>query len=290
MILVVDSGSFKSDWMFTPNGKKPERYRTQGINPFFTQEKEIVKIIQSFKEISPYVNDISEIYFFGSGCTSPDRREIVSNAVSHVFKNAFVSVDTDLIGSAYATCGDRPGFISTMGTGSNISFFDGENALPSRFGTGFILGDIGSGAWFGKKLVTDFLYDQMPSDISIEFAGTYEVNKEIVMKNVYQEPHPNAYLASFAPFLADHTSHDYITDMLCNGFEDFVKTNIFSYADYEDYECHFVGSIAYFYSEQLKVVCKNNHVRIGKIIQQPIQDLYAFVVEKETQKSNYLNL
>lgn len=289
MILVVDSGSFKSDWMFNPTGNEPLRYRTQGINPFFTQEKDIIKIIQSFKEINPYVSDISEIYFFGSGCTSPDRREIVSNAVSHIFKNAFVSVDTDLIGSAYATCGDQPGFTSTMGTGSNISFFDGENVLPSKFGTGFILGDLGSGAWFGKKLVTDYLYGRMPAEINLEFGATYEVTKESVMKHVYQEPNPNAYLASFAPFLADHTENSYISDILYDGFEEFVKTNIFSYADYQDYECHFVGSIAYFYNEQLRVICKNHNIRIGKIIQQPIEDLYAFVLEKEAQQSDYIN-
>lgn len=289
MILVVDSGSFKSDWMFNPSGRESLSYRTQGINPFFTPEKEIIKIIQSFKEIAPYINDISEIYFFGSGCTSPDRREIVSNAVTHVFKNAFVSVDTDLIGSAYATCGDQPGFISTMGTGSNISFFDGENVLASKFGTGFILGDLGSGAWFGKKLITDYLYGRMPSEISLEFGSVYDINKESVMKHVYQEPNPNAYLASFAPFLADHTENTYISDILYDGFEEFVKTNIFSYADYPDYECHFVGSIAYFYNEHLRVVCRNNNIRVGKIIQQPIQDLYAFVLEKETHQSSYIN-
>lgn len=289
MILVVDSGSFKSDWMFTPNGSEPLRYRTQGINPFFTQEKEIVKIIQSFKEITPYINNITEIYFFGSGCTSPDRREIVSNAVSHIFKNAFVSVDTDLIGSAYATCGARPGFISTMGTGSNISFFDGENVLPSKFGTGFILGDLGSGAWFGKKLVTDYLYGQMPSEINLAFGAAYEVNKENIMKHVYQEPNPNAFLASFAPFLAEHTDHSYVAGLLNDGFEEFVKTNVFSYADYQEYECHFVGSIAYFYNKQLRNVCKKHNIRIGKIIQQPIEDLYAFILEKEAQQSDYIN-
>src|SRR5690606_11688629 len=130
MIIVVDSGSYKSDWMFTPEGSKPLTFRTAGLNPFFIPEKEITRIIQNFKELTPYINDVTEIYFFGSGYTSPDRREIISNAVSQVFKNAFVSVDTDLIGSTYATCGDKPGLICTMGTGSNISFYDGKTVQP----------------------------------------------------------------------------------------------------------------------------------------------------------------
>jgi glucosamine kinase len=286
MIIVVDSGSYKSDWMFTPPNSNPLTYRTVGINPFFTSEKEIIKILQHFKEITPYIEDVTEIYFFGSGCTSPDRREIISNAVSFIFKNAFVSVDTDLIGSAYATCGNIPGLISTVGTGSNITFFDGKTVQPNKHGTGFILGDVGSGAWFGKKLITNYLYDLLPSELSTDFGTNYEVSKEIVINKVYQEPRPNSYLASFAPFMAKHIEHPYIINLLYQGFEEFVKTNISSYPDFQNHICHFVGSIAYFYKNQLRAVCEINGIRTGKIIRQPIQDLYAYVLEKETQATN----
>jgi len=283
MILVVDSGSYKSDWMLKPSDSVPVTFRTVGINPFFISEKEIIKIIQHLKELGPYVDKVTEIYFFGSGCTSPDRREIVSNAVSHVFKSAFISVDTDLIGSTYATCGDTPGFISTMGTGSNISYFDGKNVQPSKHGTGFILGDLGSGAWFGKKLVTDYLYDLLPSELSIDFGRTYDVNKETVIRKVYQESSANTYLASFAPFMSKHTDHPYVSSLLFSGFDEFVKTNIFSYPDFQQHVCHFVGSIAYYFNKELRTVCERNGVRVGKIIRQPIQDLYAYVLERETQ-------
>jgi len=283
MILVVDSGSYKSDWMLKPSDSDPVTFRTVGINPFFISEKEIIKIIQHLKELSPYVDKVTEIYFFGSGCTSPDRREIISNAVSHVFKNAFVSVDTDLIGSTYATCGDTPGFISTMGTGSNISYFDGKNVQPSKHGTGFVLGDLGSGAWFGKKLITDYLYELLPSELSIDFGGTYDVNKETVIRKVYQEPSANTYLASFAPFMSKHTEHPYVSSLLYSGFDEFVKTNIFSYPDFQQHVCHFVGSIAYYFNKELRTVCERNGVKVGKIIRQPIQDLYAYILERETQ-------
>ncbi len=288
MIIVVDSGSYKSDWMFTPAGGQALTFRTAGINPFFTPEKEIVRIIQHFKAIKPYIEEATEIYFFGSGCTSPDRREMVSNAVSAVFKNAFVSVDTDLIGSTYATCGDRPGIICTMGTGSNISFFDGETVQPSKHGTGFILGDLGSGAWFGKKLLTDYLYGLLPPELSDDFGARHDVTRENVIRHVYQEAHPNTYLASFAPFMSEHAEHPYISSLLYNGFEEFVKTNIFSYPDFQEHICHFVGSIAYFYSQPLYAVCENNGIKVGKIIRQPIQDLYDYVVERESKERNII--
>ena len=113
-----------------------------------------------------YGNEIKEIYFFGAGCSSPDRHEIVSNALSQLFPKSYISVDSDLLGSAYATCGHEKGLCCVLGTGSNISFFDGEDIHAGQHGLGYVLGDEGSGTWFGKALVTDFLYGRMPARIS----------------------------------------------------------------------------------------------------------------------------
>src|SRR5690606_10987315 len=118
MILVADSGSSQSDWMLAlPDGERLA-FTTKGLNPFFVNEKDIAKIVQNAAEILPYADQITEVYFFGSGCTSPDRREIVSNALSQLFTHAFIAVDTDLVGAAYATCGNHKGYIATLGTGS----------------------------------------------------------------------------------------------------------------------------------------------------------------------------
>lgn len=281
MILVVDSGSYKSDWMFTPEGAPPITLRTKGLNPFFVPEKEIIKIIQHFTEITPYIAQVSEIYFFGSGCTSPDRRELVSNALSAIFKNAFVSVDTDLIGSAYATCGEDPGFIASIGTGSSLSYFDAKEVQPSKIGLGYVLGDIGSGTWFGKKLVTAYLYRSMPKDLREAFQADYNVDKETVIEQVYNQPTPNVYLASFAPFMSNHRHHPYIQQLLLTGFDKFLQTSILAYPSYKESTFHFVGSIAYYFDKALRHVCENNQVSVGKIIRQPIQHLYKFVLERE---------
>lgn len=279
MILVVDSGSYKSDWMFHSEGKDLQ-LRAKGINPFFTSEKDAIKIVQQIHEIKPFVNQISEIYFFGSGCTSPDRREIISNALSYVFPNAFVSVDTDIIGSAYATCGNSGGFIATMGTGSNISFFDGESIQPGKQGLGYVLGDIGSGAWFGINLVTSFLYGTLPHELHLDFEKRFALNKEKVMENVYQKPNPNVYLASFAPFLSEHRNHPIVSALIDKGFEEFVQSNIYLYPDHSKINCHFVGSIAFHFKEELIKVCERHHIKTGKIIKQPIQDLYQYVLQQ----------
>jgi glucosamine kinase len=281
MILVADSGSSKSDWILALPDSKPLAFSTKGLNPFFVNEKEIERVIQNVPEIIPYIDEVSEVYFFGSGCSSPDRRELVSNALSRLFTNAFIDVEIDLIGSAYATCGDRKGYIATLGTGSDISFFDGEKVLPSKQGIGFVLGDEGSGAWFGKHLVRTFLYGSLPPELHRAFASKYGINKEQVIRQLYQKPSPNTYLASFAPFMSEHIEHPYISELLTTGFEEYVQTCIRPLPDYREYNCHFVGSIAYHFQDLLKLVCEAHGVQVGTILKSPIQELFNYIFERE---------
>lgn len=281
MILVADSGSSKTDWLLSIPQQEPISFKTAGLNPYFLTEKEITKIIHDqVPDMVAYADNIEEIYFFGAGCSSPDRHEIVSNAISQLFGRAFISVDSDLLGCAYATCGREKGICCVMGTGSNISFFDGENIHDGQHGLGFVLGDEGSGTWFGKALITDFLYGNMPADVSQKFDKAYGLNKEIVIKNVYQKPNANTYLASFSRFISEIKSTPYGQSLLERGLQEFIETNIKSYPEYHRYKCHFVGSIAYTFSEELTALCHQQGVKTGKIIKQPINDLMAFILKR----------
>jgi len=279
MLLVADSGSSKADWILTLSDTETIPFRTSGINPFFLSEKDIIKIFQNTPEIQHYTDQVKEIYFFGAGCSSPDRREHISNALSKIFKNAFVSVDIDIIASIYATAGNSKGICCIIGTGSNITYFDGSKIHESKHGLGYILGDEGSGTWLGRQLITSFLYGKMPADLSANFNKNYKIDKESIIKHVYQEPAPNFYLASFAPFLSENISHPFIIDILKRGFSEFIETNIKSYPDYKDQTCHFVGSIAYHFSDILEELCTANEIKVGKILKHPIEELSRFILK-----------
>lgn len=284
MILVADSGSSKTDWLLSQPKQSPKEFRTPGLNPYFLTEKEIVKVLQEkATDLIAYGANVTEIYFFGAGCSSPDRHEIVSNALSMLFPKAYISVDSDLLGSAYATCGHEKGLCCVLGTGSNISFFDGEEIHSGQHGLGFVLGDEGSGTWFGKTLITDFLYGNMPDDIHFKFDKTYGLTKEIIIQNVYQKPRANSYLASFARFLNVIRSSDYGQVTLKQGLLEFIETNIKSYPQYNQYKCNFVGSIAFVFADELKVLCEANNIKVGKIIRQPIHDLLDFILTREEE-------
>ena len=282
MILVADSGSSKTDWLLAVDQQEPLQFKTGGLNPYFLTEKEMVKILQNQgAELVAHTADITEIYFFGAGCSSPDRHEILTNALSQLFPKAYISVDSDLLGCAYATCGHEKGLCCVLGTGSNISFFDGEDIHSGKHGLGYVLGDEGSGTWFGKALITDFLYGNMPADIHAQFDQSYTLNKEIVINHVYQQQEANSYLASFAKFLNGIRTTEYCQSLLTRGFQEFIDTNIKSYPQYHRYKSHFVGSIAFVFADELKALWAANEVQVGKIIKQPIFDLMQFIVNRD---------
>lgn len=281
MILVADSGSTKTDWILATPNQPDLKFTTAGINPFFLSEKEIFKIIHKQESLVAEAENVTEIYFFGAGCSSPDKREIVSNVLSQIFKQAYVSVDNDLLGSAYATCGEKPGLCCILGTGSNVTYFDGENIFDGKHGLGYVLGDEGSGSCFGKKLITDYLYGNMPKEESSLFAQKYNVDKEAVITHVYHKPRANFYLASFATFLSDIKSGDYCKKLVKQGLTEFVETNIITHQDYQKLNCHFVGSIAWNLKSELQEICALYKVNVGKILNHPIQDLANFLLKRE---------
>ncbi|WP_240618494.1 N-acetylglucosamine kinase [Pedobacter yonginense] len=280
MILVADSGSSKTDWMGYFNGETIT-FNTPGINPYFLSEQEITKLISKNETVMEFALEVKEIYFFGAGCSSPDKHEVVSNGLSAVFSNAFISVDHDLLGSVYATCGDAEGLNCILGTGSNICYFDGEKIHDGHHGLGYVLGDEGSGTFFGKKVLLSYLYKKMPSDLVAEFKKTFATEKEQIITNVYQKPFPNIYLASFSRFMANHKSHPFIQNILKTGFQEFVDTNVKDYSRHKKVPCHFVGSIAYYYQDELKQVLAENGIEAGKILQKPIEELFNFILLKE---------
>ncbi len=280
MIVVADSGSSKTDWMvYSPN--EIFSFHTQGINPYFLNSQDILKILNKNKGLLQLAGEVREVYFFGSGCSTPDKHEIVSNGLSSFFANAFISVDHDLMGSVYATCGDQEGLSCILGTGSNICYYDGVNLERGKHGLGYVLGDEGSGTYFGRKVLLSYLYKTMPVELQQFFKTTYEVSKEIIIENIYQKPFPNSYLATFSRFMIAHKAHPFIQQMLKDGFQEFVDTHIKDYKQYKRLTCSFVGSISYYYREELMEVCQQNQVKVGKILQKPIEGIFDYILKRE---------
>ena len=246
MIVIADSGSTKTDWCLGNTKTNSRTVRTGGINPFHQSVDEIKEVIAS--TLIPQLGDTTEfttIYFYGAGCI-PEKTNIVKTALAQNFPKANILVESDLLGAAHALCGKTAGIACILGTGSNSCFYDGEKITANISPLGYILGDEGSGAVLGKRLVGDLLKHQLPDDLCQDFLKEYDLTPALILDKVYRQPLANRFLAGLTPFLFAHKHRPEIRNLLISCFTDFFTRNVMQY-EYHDILVHFTGSIAFLY-------------------------------------------
>ena len=275
-ILIADSGSTKTEWVLLQGSDTILRTTTQGINPFMLDEAEIESILST--ELLPQLKEsgpINDIYFYGAGCRGA-MTQVVCEALRHVLDmRERVEVESDLLGAARAVCGHADGLACILGTGSNSCLFtDGEikdNVSP----LGFILGDEGSGAVLGRRLVGDVLKRQLPENVVEDFHRQYAMTADDIIRRVYRETFPNRFLASFAPFLSAHREEPAIHALLVDEFCRFFRRNADHYQR-KDLKVNLVGSIAYHFSAEVEEAARLCGYTVGRTLKAPMDGLVEF--------------
>ena len=275
-MLIIDSGSTKADWAYIIDDEV-SFFQTEGINPLFQSTEEMVEIIRKSIPGLNLSGSIGSIYFYGASCSSDERIAKVSTAFEHVFASSNISVTHDLLGAARATCGHSKGIIGILGTGSSAGSYDGQNILRATRSLGYILGDEGSGAWFGKQFISRYLYGQLDEQLRSSFRSEFpELDVDLVIDRVYRQPNPNRFLASFMQFIGRNKHHSYIKEMLKDGFDQFLKIHVISNKEAVGTRVHFVGSVAYYFQDELRSSLRSNHLKAGNILKKPIDGLVEF--------------
>lgn len=275
MILIADSGSTKTDWCVVLDGTPIKRITTKGINPFFQPEEEIqqeltISLLPQLPE-----RTVNSVYFYGAGCT-PEKAPILRRAIADslsVVGN--IKAHSDMLAAARGLCGHEAGIACILGTGSNSCFYNGEDIVNNISPLGFILGDEGSGAVLGKLLVGDILKNQLSPAIKEAFLKQFDLTAPEIIDRVYRQPFPNRFLASLSPFIAQHLEEPAIRALVFNSFTAFLRRNVMQY-DYEKYPVHFIGSVAACYKEILQEAALEMGIRIGKILQSPMEGLIQY--------------
>jgi N-acetylglucosamine kinase-like BadF-type ATPase len=279
MKLIVESGSTKADWALVDEGGNiAATFDTMGFNPFFHASEFIGKEIRKNSALTNTAPNVNEVYFYGAGCSSDHYKQIVAHGLMLVFTKASIYVDHDLVAAAYSTYKGKACISCIIGTGSNSCYFDGHTLHEEVPALAYILGDEGSGSYLGKRLLADYLYKKLPQEIADDFEGSYILSKAIIFENVYQKPHANVYLASFTPFINKHKSHPHFHQMVYNGMKLFLQNHVCCFPNYQNIPIHFVGSVAYHFSEVLEEAAKDLGITISSIIKHPIEHLVAYHV------------
>ncbi len=280
MILIAESGSTKTDWVLIDNNNEKQYFKTIGFNPFFHSTEFIVSTVKQNKELTSNFDQISKVFFYGAGCSSVEMNQIVLNALKKLFPIADSIVDHDLLACALATYEDEPSISCILGTGSNSCYFDGYKIREEVPAIAYVLGDEGSGAYYGKKILRDYLYNQLPEDIKYGLENELQINKSTIFEQVYMKPHANVYLASFMKFISKFKDTNYVTNMVKEGMNEFIKIHVCCFPESKHVKTHFIGSISKIYENELKFAAQKNNIILGNIIQKPVENLVHYHMRK----------
>ena len=281
MILIADGGSTKADWIAINDEKNEEfRVRTLGLNPAVVPEEELHNRIINMFQLINVKYDVEEIHFYGAGCGTPKPIEILKKILESIFTNAKVNISEDLLAAVYASSGDTEGIVCILGTGSNSCYFDGETLEVASPSLGYTVMDEASGNYFGKILLRDYFYKKMPKAIAEKFATQFDLEVDLIKYNLYRQPNPNMYLASFAKFMFEFKSEKYIKRVIKKGFQSFFKYRILPFQKDANTPIYFIGSIAFYFRDLLDKVASKHDLKITEVIQRPIDNLVQYHKEK----------
>lgn len=282
MIIIADSGSTKTDWRIINQDGSIDQAKTMGFNPFYVGEEEISKELQA--NLVPQVNGIpNKVYFYGSGCSSETNKSIIKNALQAIWSKIDVDVDNDLLAAARALCLDEEGIACILGTGSNSCDYNGKEIIKNIPPLGYILGDEGSGAYLGKKLLQEYLRGAMPTHIAQKIDKRFGLSIDEVLTKTYKEPLPSRFLASFAKFIFQNIKDPYLHNLVYNAFSMFFENNVMQYENYEKKKVHFAGSIAFYFCNILRQVANDKNIVMKNIVESPIAGLTLYHQKLQSQ-------
>ena len=273
-ILIADSGATKTDWCLTREGEILQRFSGKGISPVYQTEEEIAGEISNHVYPILKEREIDAIHFYGTGCI-PEKIALVRNAIHKSLPIDSINIYSDLVAATHSLCGHQPGIACILGTGSNSCEWSGSEIINQVSPLGFIVGDEGSGATLGRQLVGDALKNQLTPGLKEKLLEEYNLTPALIIERVYRQPFPSRFLASLAPFLLKHIDDKSIRRIVSGGFSGFFERNVMQY-DYRKNKVHFVGSIAWYFTDILKEVAADKEIVIGKIEQSPMPGLIEY--------------
>ena len=277
MVLITDGGSTKCDWiLLDQKGDVVLKTRTKGLNPAVVPEENIRERILANQDLLPFVTKISVVDFFGAGCGTKTPIRLLTRILSEIFPLATVSVNEDMVAAVYAAT-TKPGIVCILGTGSNSCFFDGTHIHNGIESLGYSLMDEASGNYFGKRLIRDYFYKKMPSQLALEFENKFNLDPDEIKNHLYKRHNPNMYLASFAEFIfTSKEVNGYFYKLITEGMLKFIEYRILCFKESQNVPIHFIGSIAHFSEDIIKDCMKPYNLELGNIIRRPIDGLIDY--------------
>jgi N-acetylglucosamine kinase-like BadF-type ATPase len=278
MILIVDSGSTKTDWIAIDNqGNEVFETQTLGLNPTMLSNEILNERIRNNFDLYNNRDKVEKIYFYSAGLGVDSTKQRILKVFKSIFKNSDYDVKEDTYAAVYSVVDNGiPAIVNILGTGSNCTYFDGNNISQKVNSLGYVLMDYASGNYYGKYLIRAYYFNKMPNKLREEFNKKFDLSANTIKENLYRKENPNTYLASFAKFIIDNKSDSYFKDIIEKGLRRFIEYQIMQFDNYKLVDIHYVGSIGFYLKEDIIKVGKEYDLKTSKFVKKPIEGLVDY--------------
>ena len=275
MKIIVESGATKTDWRLITDGGQIRSASGPGLNPSVLDPGQIGRIVGAvIPQLNPDGKSVDDIFFYGAGLVSDTAAAPLAEAFGMWCPFARVEFHTDMLAAARALFRDGSGVVAIMGTGSNSCLYENGSVVRNIRPGGFILGDEGSGAALGKAFLSDYIKGLVPESLEKEFEEEFKLDYQNIVRKVYREPAPSAFLASFAPFLIAHDDDVYVDSLLEECVEAFVARSLSRYGKCS--RAGVVGSFGYACAEYLRRAGARHGLEFTDFLKSPIEKLVEY--------------
>jgi N-acetylglucosamine kinase-like BadF-type ATPase len=276
MKLIADSGSTKTEWMLTDKGKFVICALTKGYNPYYFDKQVLHDAVAD--ELLPVIGhaEITEVYFYGAGCSTPANINTVKGILWRFFPSATIEVEHDLLGAARGLCGHQAGIACIMGTGSNSCLYDGNDILENVKSVGWMFGDKASGVHIGKSFIASFLNNSCPKEWRQLFTETTGYDFGKMLSRIYSESAPNRFFADVSYFVGKHIADPFMEKIVRTSFREFFLENVCQYDPHLNVPLNCTGSIALVFETLMRSEAAIIGLSIGRIVKSPAEGLITF--------------
>lgn len=274
MKIIAESSSTRTEWAVVDGTQIVEHAFTTGMNPFFQSRRELSHAIRLELPEAFFRRRWDHVYFYGAGCANKDKIKTMESSLVAQFRTP-VTVESDLLGAARGLLVHNPGLACILGTGSNSCLYDGHEIVKTVPPLGYILGDEGSSAYFGKIFLADVLKGFAPKELAQKFYERYMLTSNMLMDEVYTTTLPSRSLARYASFLVENIDNAYVYQLVYSGFMRFFTRNLVAY-DYRNTPVSIVGSTGVQFSDVLYCAAADFGVAIEKVIPYSMPGLVEF--------------
>jgi N-acetylglucosamine kinase-like BadF-type ATPase len=272
MIVIADAGGTKTDWRVIKDDGSVAQVKTIGINLVHQSILELMDELEH--DLAPYQN-AEQLFFYAAGLIdNPTLHDKAMKELKIIFPGADIQLESDIMAVARALCLDQPGWAGILGTGSNLAFYDGQQITQRIPSLGYLLGDEGSGAYLGKKLLTDFARNRIPEPIYSRLKERFDLSEPVIIQKTYNEGNPKSYFASFSRFIQQNIADPFCHELVYQSFRDHFTALLDHKA--VNGTLHYSGSVAYYFSNILRQAASDLDLHVGHVVDSPIAGLTLY--------------